>query len=288
VLLFTLFAVVASNLISDSWIQIRSISLSNVSSEVETLWEEFENGTESNSTNTTETTIEKTARIIVGVGFLVIGPALNTVGFRFFAPLLFFGGFFTTSGITYFLLELIPLSAKTPAGVWLTIILACVFGIIAGIIMIKLLRVGIFFCVFLCVATAVLLITALGGGWLSIFWARLGVVLLFGIVGGLVAAIFEGLRKVMLIVGTAFLGAYLFWAAWDLFFHYWCGYGLLFKMLFDTSFDIGDYVRPVPFYIFFALTIICAVGGGIIQYLFTRDYDPDAIHVADDHQPMMT
>jgi hypothetical protein len=212
-------------------------------------------------------------KVIFIIAGIVIGVFVGFFGLRLFRPTLFLTGFVTVSLLMAFVLFVFALGNSPSAGAqWGCLVGALAIGVLAGVLLVKLEKVGIFFLgASLGTAGSFLLYTLIihhfGAGKVVIALFTVGSALICGIVALLV---FEH----VIIIATALGGAYLAIRGLSLFAPPKYAYPNEIAIAKEIQYN-GLSNVPVIFYAYFSVIVVLAAVGAFIQYRHKRSRDEE-------------
>jgi len=208
--------------------------------------------------------------IIVGI---VIGVFVGFFGLRLFKPTLFLTAFVVVTLIMAFILFTFALGTKpTDAAQWGCLVGALVLGALAGILVVKLEKVGVFFLgAWLGTSGSFLLYSLI----LNHFQAGRVVLILFTVAAALICGIVALLIfEHVIIISTALGGAYIAIRAASLFAPAKYAYPNEIEIAREIQYN-GVSNIPGIFYLYFSLIVILAIGGGFLQYKHKKSRDEE-------------
>eukprot|EP00331_Platyophrya_macrostoma_P030491 CAMPEP_0176448190 /NCGR_PEP_ID=MMETSP0127-20121128/25603_1 /TAXON_ID=938130 /ORGANISM="Platyophrya macrostoma, Strain WH" /LENGTH=409 /DNA_ID=CAMNT_0017835027 /DNA_START=36 /DNA_END=1265 /DNA_ORIENTATION=+ len=208
--------------------------------------------------------------IIVGI---VIGAFVGFFGLRMFKPTLFLIGFVITTLFFLFILFTFALGINPTVGAqWGCLAGSLVLGILAGILAVKLEKVGVFLLgAWLGTSGSFLLYSLI----LSHFNAGRVVLIIFSVVLALITGILALLIfEHVVIIATAFTGAYLVIRGASLFAPAGYTYPNEIEIARDIQYNGFAHI-PWTFYLYFPLIVIITIAGAYVQYRHKRARDEE-------------
>jgi len=216
------------------------------------------------------------------IALMLLGLVWCFAGYRLFKPVLFLVGFLAFFFITA---EILTTTFGAKINVtgwgWISLAIAAAVGVIGGVLMILVYKIGVFLVGFIAGALLTFLVVAFtplsnlllkSVSTVWVFWVFLACVVGIGIAVG-AAAIF--LVKHVVIVSTAVSGAILVGIGADRIAQQSCALGVfdimhaVFAGSLPQEIDLTNYATGWPVWLLLSGIIILAVGGAVVQYKFT-------------------
>jgi len=212
-------------------------------------------------------------KVIFIIAGIVIGVFVGLFGLRLFKPTLFLTAFVVVFLLMAFILFTFALgTTPTAAQQWGCLVGALILGILAGILLVKLEKVGVFFLgAWLGTSGSFLLYTLI----LNHFNAGKVVLIIFTVVAALISGVVAlFIFEHVIIISTALGGAYITIRGVSLFAPAKYAYPNEIEIAREIQYN-GFSKIPGIFYAYFSLIVILAVLGGFVQYRHKRSRDEE-------------